>query len=259
MAMTTKTLGTVFVLLVILAGVLAAPAFADEGESADTMPAVNKMCPVTTEEPVDPNYWVMHEGRKIGFCCKRCKTQFRADAGSFLENLPPVESAPIEHGSADHDHSIDHDAAVARPRLLVIVGRMHVMAVHFPVALLMLAALLELASLRGQWRGAAALVRPFAGLGALSSIAAASLGLIHALDADYRGELLGYFEWHRALGLATVAGSVLAWYLIEKRRRDPTHKRVRAARIVIVMLGILVGVAGHLGGALVFGPDYLIP
>jgi len=259
MAKTASRVAAAVVLFATLAGALAAPAFAGEEESAGEMPAVNEMCPVTTDEPVDPSYVIVYEGRTIGFCCKRCITQFRADPAAYLANLPPADPPTPATESTDHDHGNDHGAAVLRPRLLVIVGRLHVVAVHFPIALLMLAACLELASLRGRWSGAAVAVRPLIGLGAIASIGAAGLGLIHALDADYRGELLGYFEWHRALGLATVAGSVLAWYLIERRRRDPTHKRVRAARIVIVVLGVLVGVAGHLGGALVFGPDYLIP
>lgn len=49
---------------------------------------VNTTCPVA-DKPVDPQHTVEHDGRRIGFCCGKCKAAFLADPGKFAGKLPP--------------------------------------------------------------------------------------------------------------------------------------------------------------------------
>jgi len=53
---------------------------------------VNEACPVTGQ-PIDAGQFVEHEGRRVAFCCKKCKAQFEKDPGKFADKLPPVEPA----------------------------------------------------------------------------------------------------------------------------------------------------------------------
>lgn len=49
---------------------------------------INTTCPVA-DKPVDPQHTVEHDGRRIGFCCGKCKAAFVADPAKFLAKLPP--------------------------------------------------------------------------------------------------------------------------------------------------------------------------
>jgi mono/diheme cytochrome c family protein len=48
---------------------------------------VNTMCPVL-DKPVDPNCTVEHDGRRIAFCCGKCKAAFEKEPGKYLGKLP---------------------------------------------------------------------------------------------------------------------------------------------------------------------------
>ncbi len=42
-------------------------------------PAINKQCPVLTEEEADPKITTSYQGKTVAFCCKRCRAKFKAD------------------------------------------------------------------------------------------------------------------------------------------------------------------------------------
>jgi mono/diheme cytochrome c family protein/YHS domain-containing protein len=50
---------------------------------------VNEMCPVATDKKVDPAHTLEHDGRRIGFCCAKCKAAFQKEPAKYLANLPP--------------------------------------------------------------------------------------------------------------------------------------------------------------------------
>lgn len=56
-------------------------------EALDRSEPVNTTCPVA-DKPIDPQHTVEHDGRRIGFCCGRCKAAFLADPGKFAGKLP---------------------------------------------------------------------------------------------------------------------------------------------------------------------------
>ncbi len=156
--------------------------------------------------------------------------------------------------SAEHDHETDHGVSP-----IAKLGRLHVVAVHFPIALLLLAACLEIGGLlRGAWRTDSA-VRLLFLFGTLGAIVAMALGLIHGSADDYLGTLSWVFWWHRALGISTAIAAVATSLLIVRRgRRADTHDRSPAS-VAVILTAVLVGVTGHFGGSLVFGWNYLIP
>ncbi|HIE71799.1 MAG TPA: YHS domain-containing protein [Planctomycetes bacterium] len=48
---------------------------------------VNDKCPVT-DEAVDAAQFVDHEGRRVAFCCAKCKAKFQKDPAKFAAKLP---------------------------------------------------------------------------------------------------------------------------------------------------------------------------
>lgn len=261
-------------------------------ESIGSGPPGNPLCPVTRDEEIDPSFFTVHEGRRIYFCCRRCKSKFNADAAAYLAALPVVTPVSLqtshEHGVHDeeeahaheeqgehaghehdeqvtqdeaeheHDHRRDHGSGETFAALPWL-GRFHVLVIHFPIALLSIGALFELVGWLGRKPGVEAIVRATVGLGALSAAAAVLLGLANAIEADYSGTLSWVFWWHRALGITTAVVGILAWLALTRRRRQPTPQRIVVARTAILLAATLVGVTGHFGGSLVFGWNYLMP
>ncbi len=56
-------------------------------------PAINKRCPVMTEEEVDPKITASYQGRTVAFCCDRCRAKFKADPEKYAGRLPQLADA----------------------------------------------------------------------------------------------------------------------------------------------------------------------
>jgi len=50
--------------------------------------AVNAMCPVETDHPVDDRQTLIYNGKTIGFCCEDCPVEFKKNPEKYLNNLP---------------------------------------------------------------------------------------------------------------------------------------------------------------------------
>jgi uncharacterized membrane protein len=89
-------------------------------------------------------------------------------------------------------------------------------------------------------------------LGTAGAVSAAGLGW---LDASFNGYDAGQLlTLHRWLGTGAAACAVAVALLSEMDAR----RGVRSVRFRVLLLvgALLVGLAGHFGGALVYGPDY---
>lgn len=53
---------------------------------------VNEICPVL-DEPVDAAIFSIHDGRRVAFCCKKCKAAFDADPAKYVGKLPAKKAA----------------------------------------------------------------------------------------------------------------------------------------------------------------------
>jgi len=143
--------------------------------------------------------------------------------------------------------------ATALTRTLRRLGRLHVVLVHFPIALLIAAAAGEF---RSAWRrrtAPAAAVHFCVLLGASGAVTTAALGWLHAWGGAGVGMpvTLGLHRW---LGTATAGVAVLTAVLSARDER----RGIRSGwfRIALVIAAALVGATGHLGGTLVFGDDF---
>ncbi len=223
---------------------------------------INTTCPVTTDEELgDEAVTVTYQGQIIGLCCKRCRAKFLAAPTKYLANIPQFKKPAAEdedhHGgggkaSEDHDHS-DHGEEGG---FIQSIGKFHPIIVHFPIALMIIAALLEaLALVKGKKAYGQAL-RPMLIIGALSSVVAVLLGFAVATGSDQAGELVTVFERHRIAGTTTAVLAVLALFLAEKWRATSNAKLIRFYRAALFSSAVATGIAGHLGGTLIYGLNY---
>jgi len=159
----------------------------------------------------------------------------------------------------EHDHSTGHGQAEGFD-LLSLLGRFHVIVIHFPIALLILGGVMEsLGVVRRQWRSDTA-VRVLIGFGALSAVAAVVLGLLHGTAADYPGDQESWiFWWHRLLGISTGVLALITWGAVEWRARRARDKRGLGVTAIILVVAAMVGLTGHFGGSLVYGWEFLLP
>jgi uncharacterized membrane protein len=140
-------------------------------------------------------------------------------------------------------------------RVTKLLGRLHVLVVHFPIAMLTAAAIAEgWATLRRRATPAPG-VGMFLWIGAFGAVAAAALGWVRALDG-YTPPFSHPFalaNLHRWIGtMAALAAPAVALAAQRESRRERSW-RVRTA---IFALGVCVGLAGHFGGLLTHGRGF---
>jgi uncharacterized membrane protein len=134
------------------------------------------------------------------------------------------------------------------------LGVLHPLFVHFPFALVVVAALLEWRSRRRCPEALGVHTLPLLVLAAAGSILAGATGWIAAASWTGSEEVLRRLEWHRWLGVSTTVGLLLLLLLLRPSGGgELTRARLRLGRgLLLVTLG-LVGVGGHLGAELTHG------
>lgn len=152
---------------------------------------------------------------------------------------------PVVGGQEPSDHRFG-------TKLIDWLGRFHPPASHFPIALLVAAALAELLAIatgRSLFESAARYCLWF---GALGAVLTALLGWFMAgfRVTDHSGLL----TLHRWVGTAVAISALLVLLLGERRRCRPEKGSARLAfRIGLLIVTSLVLYAGFLGGAMIYG------
>lgn len=134
------------------------------------------------------------------------------------------------------------------------LGRLHPLAVHFPVGLLVFAAFLELLTLKnfdGKLRPG---IHMLITAGAISAGLSVVFGLLLAQDGDYGEELLSLHQW---IGITSFVLGLGTWYLHGKAAKDIQLKNIRPYRLLLVLSAAGIAIAGHYGASLTHGKDYL--
>ncbi|MEX2402144.1 MAG: c-type cytochrome domain-containing protein [Rhodothermales bacterium] len=156
--------------------------------------------------------------------------------GALLFGVLLVLLAGVERGSA--------------PGFVLFLGRFHPTLVHFPIALLLFGAAIEL--LAPRWPAAERLrsaVPVLLAVGGLTALAAAVVGYLLSLGGGYAEQSLSRHFW---LGITVTVLSFLlalvsAW----------TVRPGRVYRGMVGAFAVLVVLAGHFGGTLARGSGYL--
>ncbi len=148
---------------------------------------------------------------------------------------------------------------------LHVFGRAHVVLVHFPIGLLVIAAIFELGGMLGRLgrRGSRETWRPnpvivgFVAVGAVMGGVTAGSGWTYAaydLGDDTRTLL-----WqHRWLGIAAASLAIVALGLGIIALTRPQRRTRNLFAILLLTCAGLIGLTGHLGGSLVHGSNHLL-
>jgi uncharacterized membrane protein len=138
---------------------------------------------------------------------------------------------------------------------MALIGRLHPLLVHFPIALILLAAAAELFSSlidAKQWHVVAmASLR----VGAIGAVGAAGAGWLMALMPGV--DPTATLAWHRWLGTTTAVVAVTAALITAVGERSTTTRWIDW--IALLAAAVCVAVTGHLGGMLVWGADFFRP
>jgi uncharacterized membrane protein len=148
----------------------------------------------------------------------------------------------------------------ARPRPWwgwLLLGRLHPIVVHFPIALLTAAAIVE------AWHAVRRRPLPSeAGtyclaFGVAGAVTAVCLGTLNASHQSLTGEAATALERHQVMGWISTMAAMAALGAGQLARRAGGVRTMAAYVGLLLATGAVVGATGHLGGGLVYGEDYL--
>ena len=136
--------------------------------------------------------------------------------------------------------------------ILQYLGKFHPIILHLPIGFLLLAFMMEV---YGRWQKSQqfqAAIGFALFWGMLGAIFAAASGYLLSLDGGYEAELL---SWHQWLGIGVAALSMLLYGL----HRQHIKQNNSLYFPVFSVLTIALTAAGHYGGSLTHGSDFLSP
>lgn len=134
--------------------------------------------------------------------------------------------------------------------LIYFFGRLHVLLLHLPIGILLLAVVLEIISRQQRFRYLQPAVGFVWAVGALSAIGTVALGYMHASEGGFEGAALGA---HRLAGTSLAVLACVIW-LARAEASGFYGKAWPAGSAGVVLLLLLTG---HFGGTLTHGDTYL--
>lgn len=178
---------------------------------------------------------------------------FCAPAGRGQEaQVTPGQAASGSGESPTMDETVEKASPIAAEsvihRSIKYVGKYHLMVLHFPIAFLLAAMLVQWYGIfTGRGDGIAAVLLWF---GMFGAIAAAALGWMYAYDSVYFGDDEQILLLHRWLGTGTAVVAVVV--ALARRKLGP-----KALALALTLCAGLVTATAHFGGSLVYGADFL--
>ena len=165
------------------------------------------------------------------------------------EGMPSMQSGDMLDPHAEHAHKAATDQGFD---LIDFLGRLHPMAVHFPIALFLVAALAEFIMIINPTAGVGSSVRFLVWVGAAGGIVAAILGwLAGGIRMSDRSEILGLHRW-TGTGIA-ITGILLA--LLSNAPANSGKRTVFRVGLAAVALAILF--QGYWGAEMSLGPNHM--
>lgn len=137
--------------------------------------------------------------------------------------------------------------------MIEFVGHFHPVLVHLPIGILLLAGLFELPLFK-ESNPCKAVIPLLLLLGCISAIASALCGWVLSLSGVYEEDILNQ---HKLFGILLCVFSLLLWGL-KRWLLQWKYQNICTTVLNLLMLFSLV-LAGHLGGSLTHGSDFLNP
>lgn len=136
--------------------------------------------------------------------------------------------------------------------LVTLLGRLHMLTVHFPIALWLLLAVLII---HPRWRRRGEVLRPLGWLALGVTALAVVTGLVYVDEHGFQGRGAVIIDRHRLLGLASLAAGGVAMAIVAVRGKTADGLPSGAA-VLALIAAVGVGATGHYGGLSVHGEDH---
>ena len=134
------------------------------------------------------------------------------------------------------------------------LGRLHPVAVHFPVALLLFAAILEIFTFKNFNSNLRPGIKIILAAGAIAALLSTIMGLLLSKEGGYEKELANLHQW---TGIATASIGSIAFILLHYILMQDKKNLISFYRSLLFISAIGVAAAGHFGASLTHGKDYL--
>lgn len=143
-----------------------------------------------------------------------------------------------------------------REELLLFVGRFHILLVHLPIGILLVAACMQVLCLFRRYAHLGASVPFLLGAGAAGAIASVAAGFMLASAGGYNETLLDRHTWW---GVAVALFATAAWILRTRPggSEQAGHVQIVASHIAFTASIVCLFVASHFGGSLTHGEGFL--
>lgn len=138
--------------------------------------------------------------------------------------------------------------------IVLFLGRFHPLILHLPIGFLVMAVILEVASRFKRFEQFGIATGFVLLLGSFSAFIAAILGYMLAQAGGYNEQILAIHQWS-GIGVAVVSGC--AYLLKWRHEKNPSKIADRAYLSLLSIMMLAMAVAGHYGGSLTHGSDYL--
>lgn len=137
---------------------------------------------------------------------------------------------------------------------ILFFGRFHPLILHLPIGFLVMAFILEALSRIKRFGQFKVVIGVVLLLGASSAVLAAALGYMLAQEGGYNDEILLIHQW---AGITLAFAAVVAYVLYRVLQTHPSAALDKVYLAVMIMMMVSLTVAGHFGGSLTHGSDYL--
>lgn len=135
------------------------------------------------------------------------------------------------------------------------LGRLHPLVVHLPIGILLIAAAFDVIAYSRKYHYLRSAVAPTLFAGFTCAVVACVFGYLLSLTGSYDDDILAN---HKISGILLAITSGLWWILASRflTNRFPVDRRIETTFGLGVI--VLMGYAGHQGGSLTHGSDYLL-
>ena len=134
------------------------------------------------------------------------------------------------------------------------LGRLHPIAVHFPVSLLLFASILELFTLKNFDAPFRTGIRLLLAAGTIAAIVSAIMGLLLVKEGGYELQVSNIHQW---AGITTAVFSAITWFVSNSIYKKNKRSLIKLYRAFLFISAIGVAIAGHFGASLTHGQDYI--
>lgn len=135
------------------------------------------------------------------------------------------------------------------------LGRLHPIAVHFPVSLLLFAAILEIFTLKNFNAPLRTGIRFLVAAGTIAAMVSVIMGLLLVKEGGYELEVVNVHQW---AGIAAACLGSVTWYLSNSIFKKNKISLIKLYRTFLLISATGVALAGHYGATLTHGKNYIL-